>query len=80
MELIGSLHPVPRRQVRGLSFDDWVEPVMVYDAAETSHDDAIHGKPIDVEAIMRATIEEHDHAGLCEAPPIRDALTDENSR
>lgn len=52
----------------GLSFDDWVEQTVANDAAESSHDDATDEEPIDVEAIMRAVIEEHDDTLPDEAP------------
>lgn len=47
----------------GLSFDDWVERAMANDAAVSSHDDATDEEPIDIEAIMRAAIDEHDRTG-----------------
>ena len=52
----------------GLSFDDWVERAMANDETESSRDDASHEEPIDVEAVMQAAIDEHDHAGPEEKP------------
>jgi hypothetical protein len=64
----------------GLSFDDWVERAMANDAASSSYDDATDEEPIDVEAVMRAAIEEHDHTGPDEAPRTEDAPSDGDSR
>jgi len=65
----------------GLSFEDWVERAVADDAAESSHDDdIIDEEPIDVEAVMRAVIDEHDHADPDEAPRTEAAQSDGNSR
>lgn len=45
----------------GLLFEDWVEQAMANDAAESRYEEETDEEPIDVEAILRSTIEEHDH-------------------
>lgn len=64
----------------GLSFDDWVEQAMAHDAEESSHDDTTDEEPIDVEAIMQAAIEEHEHTGPDETAGPENALSDGKSR
>lgn len=62
-----------------LSFDEWVEQAMANDAAESSHDDNTDEERIDVEAIMRAAIDDHDRIGPDEVPRTVDVLSDGNS-
>jgi hypothetical protein len=65
----------------GLSFDDWVEQTMANDAAEPS-DDATSTpaeEPIDVEAVLRAVISEHDHHKLGKARETEKKQSTEDS-
>jgi hypothetical protein len=57
----------------GLSFDDWVERTMANDAESSGFDETIDEEPIDVEAILRTEIDEHDHTGPNKAPQTEDA-------
>lgn len=64
----------------GLSFDDWVERAMANDAASSSYQEAADEEPIDVEAEMRAAIEEQDHAGPDSPPRTQQGQDDGDSR
>lgn len=64
----------------GLSFDEWVEPTMANDAAESSDDEVSDEEPIDVEADVQAAILAAHHDDSDEIARSVEAQADGDSR